>query len=66
MTMQIFISFIAKFCILFRNFARRIMMDEDFDIRGERFSQGEKDFENALRPLACSDFCGQKKVVENL
>ncbi len=64
--MQIFISFIAKFCILFRNFARRIMMDEDFDIRGERFSQGEKDFENALRPLAFSDFCGQKKVVENL
>ena len=66
MTMQFFISFIAKFCILFRNFARRIMMDEDFDIRGERFSQGEKDFENALRPLAFSDFCGQKKVVENL
>ena len=66
MTMQIFISFIAKFCILFRNFARRIMMDEDFDIREERFSQGEKDFENALRPLAFSDFCGQKKVVENL
>ena len=27
------------------------MMDEDFDIREERFSQGEKDFENALRPL---------------
>ena len=66
MTMQIFISFIAKFCILFRNFARRIMMDEDFDIREERFSQGEKDFENALRPLTFSDFCGQKKVVENL
>ena len=66
MTMQIFMSFVAKFCILFRNFARRIMMDEDFDIRGERFSQGEKDFENALRPLAFSDFCGQKKVVENL
>ena len=66
MAMQIFMSFVAKFCILFRNFARRIMMDEDFDIRGERFSQGEKDFENALRPLAFSDFCGQKKVVENL
>ena len=41
-------------------------MDEDFDIREERFSQGEKDFENALRPLAFSDFSGQKKVVENL
>ena len=42
------------------------MVDEDFDIREERFSQGEKDFENALRPLAFSDFSGQKKVVENL
>ena len=42
------------------------MIDEDFDIREERFSQGEKDFENALRPLAFSDFSGQKKVVENL
>ena len=42
------------------------MMDEDFDIREERFAQGEKDFENALRPLAFTDFSGQKKVVENL
>ena len=42
------------------------MMNEDFDIREERFSQGEKDFENALRPLTFSDFSGQKKVVENL
>ena len=41
-------------------------MTEDFDIREERFSQGEKDFENALRPLSFSDFSGQKKVVENL
>ena len=32
------------------------MMDEGFDIREERFSQGEKDFENALRPLAFRDF----------
>ncbi len=42
------------------------MIDEDFDIREERYSQGEKDFENALRPLSVSDFSGQKKVVENL
>ena len=42
------------------------MMNEDFDIREERFSQGEKDFENALRPLSFADFSGQKKVVENL
>ena len=41
---------------------------EDFDIRQERNapSQGEKDFENALRPLTFSDFAGQKKVVDNL
>ena len=42
------------------------MMNEDFDIREERYSQGEKDFENALRPLAFKDFSGQKKIVENL
>ena len=42
------------------------MIDGDFDIREERFSQGEKDFENALRPLNFRDFSGQKKVVENL
>ena len=42
------------------------MIDEDFDIREERFSQGEKDFENALRPLSFRDFSGQKKIVENL
>ena len=42
------------------------MFDEDFDIREERYSQGEKDFENALRPLAFKDFSGQKKIVENL
>ena len=41
-------------------------MNEDFDIREERFAQGEKDFENALRPLSFGDFSGQKKVVENL
>ena len=42
------------------------MMDEDFNIREERFSQGEKVFENALRPLSFRDFSGQKKIVENL
>ena len=41
-------------------------MDEDFDIRQEQYGQGEKDFENALRPLSFGDFSGQKKVVENL
>ena len=42
------------------------MMDEDFDIRNEQLSSSEKEFENALRPLAFNDFSGQKQVVENL
>ena len=42
-------------------------MNEDFDIREERFAAGgEKDFENALRPLRFGDFSGQQKIVENL
>ena len=42
------------------------MSDADFDIRQERVTGAEKDFENALRPLSFGDFSGQKKVVENL
>ena len=41
-------------------------MAEDFNIREERLTKAEKDFENALRPLRFHDFSGQKKVVENL
>ena len=41
-------------------------MEEDFDIRKEQVQRGEKDFENALRPLRFGDFSGQQKVVENL
>ena len=41
-------------------------MEEDFDIRSEQAAKGEKDFENALRPLKFGDFSGQQKVVENL
>lgn len=41
-------------------------MNNDFDIRSEQVSASEKEFENALRPLAFSDFSGQQKVVENL
>lgn len=41
-------------------------MQEDFDIRQEQAAKGEKDFENALRPLRFGDFSGQQKVVENL
>jgi Holliday junction DNA helicase RuvB len=39
-------------------------MEEDFDIRNNQ--KGEKEFENALRPLTFSDFQGQNKIVENL
>ena len=41
-------------------------MAEDFDIREERLSSAEKEFENALRPLRFADFNGQPKVVQNL
>lgn len=41
-------------------------MEEDFDIHQEQGRKGEKDFENALRPLRFGDFSGQQKVVENL
>ena len=42
------------------------VMNEDFDIREERMSSTEKEFENALRPLRFNDFSGQPKVVDNL
>ena len=41
-------------------------MEEEFDIRQEQVARGEKDFENALRPLRFGDFSGQQKVVDNL
>ena len=41
-------------------------MIQDFDIREQQMNASEKEFENALRPLAFSDFSGQKQVVENL
>ena len=41
-------------------------MEDNFDIRQEQTARGEKDFENALRPLRFGDFSGQQKVVENL
>jgi Holliday junction DNA helicase RuvB len=40
------------------------MEEKEFDIRNNQ--KGEKEFENALRPLAFSDFSGQNKIVENL
>ena len=41
-------------------------MTEDFDIRDERSTPSEREFENALRPPKFQDFSGQSKVVENL
>lgn len=42
------------------------IMSETYDIRNERTSSAEKEFEKALRPLQFGDFSGQQKVVENL
>ena len=41
-------------------------MTEDFDIRDERTTPSEREFENALRPPKFQDFSGQSKGVENL
>ena len=41
-------------------------MEEGIDIREERLSSAEKEFENALRPPKFDDFSGQNNVVENL
>ena len=43
-------------------------MEDTFDIRSSQNTpnKSDRDFENAPRPLAFSDFTGQKKVVENL
>lgn len=40
-------------------------MSEDFDIRISR-TDGDNEFERALRPLAFDDFNGQEKIIENL
>ena len=40
-------------------------MNEDFDIRRER-SQGDRDFEKALRPVRFDDFAGQEGIINNL
>jgi Holliday junction DNA helicase RuvB len=41
-------------------------MEDSFDIRNRAATPNEKEYENALRPLAFADFGGQEKVVENL
>ncbi|MBN1132218.1 MAG: Holliday junction branch migration DNA helicase RuvB [Bacteroidales bacterium] len=39
---------------------------EPFNIRNRELNDVEKDIELRLRPLAFSDFAGQKKIIENL
>jgi len=41
-------------------------MSEEFDIRSKDINEGERDFEQKLRPLEFEDFSGQDKIVENL
>jgi Holliday junction DNA helicase RuvB len=41
-------------------------MEIDLDIRGESYSEKDKELDIKLRPLQFKDFSGQKQIVENL
>jgi holliday junction DNA helicase RuvB len=41
-------------------------MSEELDIRGENYSETDRDLDQKLRPLQFCDFRGQKQIVENL
>ena len=41
-------------------------MTIDLDIRGENYSDNDKELDIKLRPLQFKDFSGQKQIVENL
>ncbi len=41
-------------------------MNLDLDIRGDNYSENEKELDIKLRPLQFDDFRGQKQIVENL
>ncbi len=41
-------------------------MQIELDIRGENYSDGDKELDIKLRPLQFKDFNGQKQIVENL
>ncbi len=41
-------------------------MTDFFDVRGNKYSDKEKDLDNQLRPLSFNDFRGQNQTVENL
>jgi len=42
------------------------LLNNDLDIRGNSYTETERELDKKLRPLAFSDFRGQKQVVENL
>ncbi len=44
----------------------RAVENNRFDIREQKISDTEREFEKALRPLAFDDFNGQEKIIENL
>lgn len=41
-------------------------MAEDIDIRGNQYSESDKELDKRLRPLNFNDFSGQKSIVDNL
>ena len=41
-------------------------MEENIDLRGDYYSDKEKELDKKLRPLEFNDFRGQKQIVENL
>lgn len=41
-------------------------MTDFFDVRGNKYSEKDKDLDNQLRPLSFNDFRGQNQTVENL
>jgi Holliday junction DNA helicase RuvB len=41
-------------------------MDEKINIRKEKLSKGENEYEQKLRPLEFRDFKGQNKIIDNL
>ncbi|MFZ0282292.1 MAG: Holliday junction branch migration DNA helicase RuvB [Bacteroidales bacterium] len=41
-------------------------MEDNFSIRKENITTGDKEFEKQLRPLRFDDFKGQKQVIDNL
>ncbi len=41
-------------------------MEDMLDIRGQSYSDNERELDKKLRPLQFNDFAGQKQIVENL